>query len=135
LFKITKKSDPPVTDANGFLQADEQGVINRWDIINAIEHAPWTTKQLYAMRAAEKNSRAKQFASFNGWNNSYSYNPGDRHSEYRFIHLIQPLSSNTSTDLQVSPKATSGPSIGVIFTIMTVDLSFPSKSSLIVPSV
>jgi hypothetical protein len=84
LFKITKKSDPPVTDANGFLQADEQGVINRWDIINAIEHAPWTTKQLYAMRAAEKNSRAKQFASFNGWNNSYSYNPGDRHSEYRF---------------------------------------------------
>ena len=86
---MTDKLDPPVTGADGFLQADRHGVINRWDIVNAIEHAPWTTKQLYAMRAAEKNSRAHQYSAFNGWNNSYSYDPNDRHSESYFIQLLQ----------------------------------------------
>lgn len=71
--------DPPVTDEHGFLQADEEGVINRWDIINHIEHLPWTTKQILAMYDQKHNSYAKQIDALNGWNNQYDTGPTNQY--------------------------------------------------------
>jgi hypothetical protein len=92
-----------------------------------------TTKQLWAMREAKHNSRAKQISAFNGWNNQYSSEPYVNF-QYRgkSTSLITHTSFNdiTYTYHQVSPRLNSGDDTEGTCIILTADPLSPFANNL-----